>query len=143
MLKDNIVNKITVLDGITYFYDSVRQKWLSTIHDVQFGINHRNIKNDRWLANATGIYSNIMGCCIPKKGTIIRIILQAQHETSCTFRIIADNNVLFMPQLADEAGKIIDVDIDFGENIALKCSLEISENIINYPTVILQYSYRL
>jgi len=38
---------------------------------------------------------------------------------------------------------IIDVDIDFGENIALKCSLEISENIINYPTVILQYSYRL
>jgi hypothetical protein len=44
MLRDNNVDRQKIVDGITYSYDAVREKWLSvgTCH-ITYGINYRNI----------------------------------------------------------------------------------------------------
>ena len=88
MLRDNIINKTIVLNGITYFYDTIKLKWLSIDkYQINFGINHKNINTNRWMA-LSGIYSNNIVYKNLTNGTITAVVFQAKSDTSSEIEII-------------------------------------------------------
>ena len=145
MLRDNIVNRQRVIDGVTYSYDAIRGKWLSigTCH-IPYGINHRNINTSRWLAITQGIYSNNIGFKIPRKGTIVTAIAQAKNQAVCKF-IIKDENLVNILELElnNESDRIVESNIDFEEEISLRCYLEIENGKIDFPFVVLECASRI
>jgi hypothetical protein len=143
MLRDNITRSQKIVDGITYSYDSTREKWLSIGRcHVIYSINHKNINTSRWLAVSNGIYSNNIGFKVQGKGTITGATLQAKDITTCKF-MIKDDDLLVTVELNDEENKIINLNSDFEETASLKCYLEIDNNTISYPFVCLECASKL
>lgn len=146
MLTDNITsNRTRSINGITYAYNMTRMKWLSigTCH-ISYGINHRSINTSRWLAVTHGIYSNNIGFKIPKDGTIITAIAQAKNQTTCKF-IVKDENLIDVLELGfnNESDKIVELNVDFEEEVSLRCYLEIESDKIDFPFIVLECAYRL
>ena len=145
MLRDNVVSRQRVVDGITYSYDITRGKWLSIgTCCIFYGINHRNINTSRWLAVTQGYYSNNVGFKIPNQGTIIKATFQAKTQTTCEF-IVRDENVVDIVtlELDNEVDKILDLNTDFVAGVSLRCFLEIENNKIDFPFVMLECASRL
>ena len=141
--RPTAVDTTVVSGGITYVYDTTRSKWLSiNRYQADFSINHRNIKSNRWMAVASGIYSNNVGYRTPEKGTIVTVTLQAKNNTSAEFEIFEDNSVILTVQLFNESEKTVSTDVDFVGGSSLKCFLKPSGDV-DYPLVILNYSSRL
>ena len=145
MLRDNIVNnKQKIVDGITYSYDSSREKWLSIGRcHISYSINHKNINTSRWLAVSNGIYSNNIGFKMPRTGTITNATVQAKDITTCNFIIKNNDDVVITIKLNNEDNSIIDLNTDFAEATSLKCYLEIDNNTISYPFVYLECASKL
>ncbi len=143
MLRDTIVDKFNqkIVDGITYSYDAMRAKWLSVGRcNILYGINHTNINSSRWLAITQGIYSNNIGYKVSRKGTITTATIQSKNATSTEFMIMKDNDTtsILTLELNDEVDKIINSNVDFDEGTILRCFLEITDNKVDYPFVILE-----
>jgi len=48
MLRDNIISRHKVINGITYSYDNIREKWLSlNTYNIFYGLNRKNINSYR------------------------------------------------------------------------------------------------
>lgn len=146
MLRDNVVDRLRTVDGITYSYDPIRSKWLSVgkCH-VSYIINHRNIDTPRWLAVSHGIYSNNIGFKTADNGTITKVTVQAKKSTTCKFMVIKEvgETVILTLELDNETYKLFDTNIDFDKCDSLKCYIEIMDNNrIDYPFVVLECASR-
>lgn len=148
MLRDTIVDKLNqkIVDGITYSYDTTRGKWLSVgRYNILYGINHININSSRWLAVTQGIYSNNIGFKVSRKGTIVTATVQAKNTTSCDFMIMKDNDTesILTISLKKWIDEIINPYVDFKEETILRCFLEVKDDKVDYPFVILECASRL
>lgn len=145
MLRDNIVHKQRTVDGVSYFYDAAREKWLSVgMFCVSYGINHRSINCSRWMAISNGIYSNNIGFRTCKLSTIVTITPQSKNQSMCTFNVAGINNILITVALSNESYGIFNTNIDFDENEVLKCFLEINNGYkVDFPFISLECAYRL
>jgi len=145
MLRDNILNKYSfrTVNGIIYFYDAARMKWLSIQKSyLSFGINHKNINSSRWLAIQGVIYSNNLGFSMPDNGTITRAITQSKVNTQCNFNIFEDNSIITTVSLTNETEKIHTLDIDYSINSQLRAYLEIITKA-DYPFIVLECASRI
>lgn len=145
MLRDNIVDRQKIVDGITYSYDLTRGLWLSVGRcNILYSINHRNINTSRWLAVSSGIYSNNIGFKLAKKGTITSAILQAKYPTTCKFKILKDNNIFLILELDNENYKVVNTSADFEGDESMGCFLKIdSGDTIDFPFVVLECASRI
>lgn len=143
MLKDNAIDKFVTVNGITYSYDTTRLKWLSIGRcRVDFSINHKNISSNRWMAVASGIYSNNVGYQVPKKGTITTITIKTKKETTVDFEIYENDDVIVTIQLINEIGKTVGLNTNFEEDASLKCFIKPLGNA-SYPLVSVHCASRL
>src|SRR3989304_2815519 len=137
MLRDNLIDKTKIVNGIIYSYDVGRSKWLSIGRfNVQYGINHRDISTSRWMAMAPGIYSNNVGFRMLHKGTITTVIIQTKNISFCNF-IIRDLNSTDMLNLSllEETSRLFETNLDFAETDVLKCYLDIEMNKVDFPFI--------
>jgi len=144
MLRDNIVDRLKTVDGITYSYNPSKEKWLSIGRcHICYYINHKNINTSRWMAVSNGIYSNNIGFKVSRIGTIVSATIQAKETTTCKIIIKNNNDVLVTVEFNNEENLIIDLNTNFSQTASLKCYLEINNNSISYPFVCLECASRL
>ena len=150
MLRDTIsVNQLNIkqdINGIFLFYDNSRNKYLSTSREsFSFGMNNRNISNDRWLTVISGIYSNLSGYRTYRNSTITSMSVQTQNSSDCIFHI-RKNGVTsnFSPiSLNNEKGKSLDnLDINLDVNDYLQCFLEVNSGNVDYPVLLIELAWR-
>ncbi len=143
MLRDNVVDRLRTVDGITYSYDSTRSKWLSVgkCH-ISYGINHRNIYTPRWLAVSHGIYSNNVGFKISGDSTITKVTVQSKNLTTCKFMVTkgSENIVILTLELVSKSYDLFDsIDTDIYQGDSLKCYVEVTDNNkVDYPSIVLE-----
>lgn len=133
-------------NGILQFYDVSRSRWLSvTRHNICFGLDHKNITDDRWF-NMTGtVGSNTSGYRIPRDCIITCITVQSQNNASCNI-IVRKNDVtstITSVSLSSEKGKTsdnLDVELDADDRIQL--FLQITSGNVDYPEVIIELAWR-
>lgn len=145
MLVDNVVSKQKIVDGITYYFDTYKSKWLSVNkYNVSYGINHKNISCSRWLSVNNGVYSNNIGFRASRLSTIITLIPQSKNQSTCEFNVIRAGDVIVSAALDNESYRIFNSDVDFDEMESLGCFLEITNGYkIDFPCMILECAYRL
>jgi len=149
LLRD-IINqeKQKIVDGITYSFDSTREKWLSIgRYYISYAINHKNVHSSRSLAISGGIYSNNIGFKTPEynSGILIAATIQTKNITSCSF-IIVENNYeigIVILQLNNESEKTINLNTDIQPGAVLKCFIKTNGNLADYPFVVLECATRL
>lgn len=135
--------------GILYYYDSSRDKWLSTHKEVVlFNINHRNLSTDRWMAIGK-TPSNISGYKVPRNGTITAITVQTKCcSGNSIFKIkkVEKNNMstdLCSASLSGGSGMIVDdLNKDVNEGDWLQSLMIINSGSVNYPVLSLEISWR-
>jgi len=149
MLRDTIPGLAAQLrqdNGLLLFYDLYRSKWISAAREnLTFGINHRNIANDRWLALISGTYSDVTGYRIPRNATITAITAQTQNLSNCVFRIRKNSSPLniISISLIGEVGKSNDdLDIDLSQDDYLQCYIEVTSGDVDFPTILLELAWR-
>jgi len=149
MLRDTFVGpgaQFRQDNGLLLFYDTFRLKWISAAREnVTFGIDHRNVSNDRWMSLISSTYSNVVGYRIPRNATITAVTVQTQNLATCSFRIRKNNSPVNITtiSLAAEAGKSNDdLDIDLTENDFLQCYLEAITGDVDFPTLLLELAWR-
>lgn len=150
MLRDIVTDQVkqTRIDGITYSFDSTRNKWLSIgRRHITYGINHKNVQSCRWLAIANGIYTNNVGFKIPdgRSDTITAATVQSKNITSCSFMILENDDKIEIGtlQLNDENEKTFNLNIDTQPGAVLKCFIITNGNSVNYPFVVLECAAKL
>jgi len=132
--------------GIVYYYDSIRNKWLSASREViLFNINHKNLSNDRWMAIGE-MPSNISGYKLPRNGTITAITVQTNSPSANGVFKIRKNNMstdLCSASLFNEPGKVVDnLNINIDEGDWLQSLMSVNSGNVNYPVVSLEISWR-
>ena len=151
MLRDTIVPQASQglkqsPNGIMLFYDTSRSKWVSIARETfAFGIDHKNISNNRWLRIVGGSTSNTTGYKIPRNGIITSITVQTDSTSTCSFKIKKNGNPtdICSIDLTNENSKTIDdldIDLDLGD--WLQAFVEILSSSVNYPEILLEIAWR-
>lgn len=147
MLIDTIANRQScnqrIMNGILCTLDESRSKWLSVDRkNISFGIDHRNIHVDRWMAVTGGAYSNTTGYILTADSTIIKIGAYAQNLSTCVFRIRKNGLALDIASLVltNEQKKIEDFNVDMNEGDVIQCYLEVTAGNVDFPTLLLEYA---
>lgn len=130
-------------NGILYFFDKSRSKWLSVFREfIFFNINHNNLQTSQWMLQ-NGIRSNIQGYLISKNSTIVSISFLSNNESDLKIKIYNDNlNILNIPVINENKKIIENLNIDIDKNRIIKALLEIKNDIINFPTLKLELCWR-
>jgi len=128
--------------GILMMYDNNRSKWLSVSRDsIKFGIGNNNITSNRWLM-VDDVWSNLQGYDINRNITITLITAQSRNNSNCKFRITNGSGDLHLIELNNESKKINDgVNINVAMNDSIQVFLEVNENKIDYPSLLIEYAW--
>ena len=129
--------------GLLMMYDNNRSKWLSVSRDsIKFGIGHNNITSNRWLM-IDEVWTNLQGYDIDRNVTITLITAQSQNNSNCKFRIINSSGDLYLVELINESKKINDdININVDRNDSIQVFLEVNENKVDYPSLLIEYAWR-
>jgi len=136
-------NLIQNENGIFVTFDSIRSKWLSIYRNsFEFIINHNHLKYNQWMMY-NNVWSNLQGYDVNRNMTITLISVHTRNISNGTFKIINDDNIVYIIKLNDEPKKIIDnLNIDIDLNTSIKVLMEVNEGGINNPTVKIEHAWR-
>ena len=145
MLRDQKSQFTKIIDGILVLYDSIRDKWLSACRfKIIFSIDHSAIRFNRWLF-LNNVYSNLTSYIFNRNSTIVSVSTEIRNPATCSF-IIEDSsgNSLLSITHINETKKIFNnLNIDLLQTEIVRCFLNVQKpNSIDYPIVILEYSYQ-
>ena len=133
-------------NGIFLFYDNSRNKYISSSREsFSFGMDNRNISNNRWLTVTSGIYSNLSGYRTYRNSIITSMSIQTQNSSDCIFHIRKNGvSTNISPiTLNNEIGKSLDnLDINLNINDYLQCYLEINSGNVDYPILLIELAWR-
>lgn len=130
-------------NGVLYFYDKNRSKWLSITREfIFFNINHNNLQTSQWMLQ-NGIRSNIQGYFISKNSTIVSVSFLSNNRSDSKIKIYSDNlNILNIPIINENKKIIENLNININKNQTIKTLLEIKNDIINFPSIKLELCWR-
>jgi len=130
-------------NGIIYFYDRSRSKWLSITREfIFFNINHNNLQTSQWMIH-NGIRSNIQGYFISKNSTIISASFLSNNDSNSKIKLYNNDLNILNISISNQNKKIIeDLNLDIDKNQTIKTLLEIKNDIINFPTLKLELCWR-
>lgn len=149
MLTDTL-NQNQVLkqdaNGLLQFYDVSRSRWLSvTRHNILFGIDHKNIVDDRWFKMVGNVVSNASGYRVPRNCIVTCISVQSQNSSDCNIRVRkndSDSNITSVT-LSSESGKTSDsLNIELSQNDWVQLLLQVTSGNVDYPEVVLELAWR-
>lgn len=145
MLRDNKSQLTNIIDGILVCYDNLRNKWLSSSRfKIVFSIDHSTIKFNRWLF-LNNVYSNLTSYMFNRNSTLISVSTEIRNPSTCSFLIedSSGNNLLSITH-SNETKKILNnLNIDLLQTEIVRCFINVQKpNSIDYPIVILEYSYQ-
>jgi len=150
MLRDTItpsqLNIKQDINGVFLFYDTTRNKYLSSSREsFSFGLNNRNISNNRWLMVTSGIYSNLSGYRTYRNATITSLSVQTKNQSFCIFYIRKNGSEsnIYNISLNNEYGKSLDnLDENLNINDYLQCYLQITSGNVDYPILLVEFAWR-
>lgn len=142
--QKNNENFIQNNNGIIMTYDKNRSKLLSVVRNtILFNFSNRNINSSCWL-KYDKIYTNLQGYLVNRNLTITSISVYIQNESTCNFRIINnETGDIYSIELYNESKKIIDnLNIDIDQNCEIQVRLNINNNKVNCPSLLVEYAWR-
>jgi len=149
MLIDTITqNQILKQDvnGLLQFYDASRSRWLSVSRQtIGFGLDHKNISDNRWFNMIGTVGSNTSGYRVPRDCIITCITVQTQNNSNCDIivRKNDDTSEITSITLSAESGKTSDdLDVELDANDYIQLFLQITSGNIDYPEVIIELAWR-
>jgi len=128
------------VDGILYLYDSTRSRWISVIREVVgFGINHKNIKSNRWLYLIGRVKSFNIGYRLPRDGIITAVTIQLSTTGSATFQIFKNSTTLLSSiSLTSQTGLTqTGLNIYINKDDYIQCKV-LPSPLISYPIVMVE-----
>ena len=132
------------VNGILYFYDVNRNKWLSNREILTFDCNHKNISKHRYL-KFNGVFANNSGFRILRDATITSLCIQTKSITSGVFQIQVKRETtiidLLTVSLNSEIGKVVDninLDVRQGDVLIVK----ILSGVLDYPVMGIELCWR-
>lgn len=145
MLKDVFQQKHRQdVNGILYFYDINRNKWLSNREILTFDYNHKNISKHRYL-KFNSVFTNNGGFRIIRDATITSLCVQTGSISTGTFQIQVKRGAIIIDLLSvslnSEIGNIFDnINLDIQQSDVL--IVKIISGVVDYPVVGIELSWR-
>ncbi len=134
------------IEGVMLFYDNSRTRYLSASREsLHFGVDHKNILNDRYLMLISGIVSNVSGYKLYRNATITSLSVQTQNISNCIFRIRRNSNLtdIITISLNSEISKVIDnINIDLNKDDYLQCYMNVISGNVDYPVLSIEFAWR-
>lgn len=132
-------------DGILYFYDESRDKWLSEGPSFLFGLNHRKIGPLRYLKTDGGVLTNNSGYRIPRNATITGVTVQFKTSASGTFQILVFRGLaeilVYQFSVSGNIGDSFETDIDLDADDVLRAKITSGE--VDYPVISAEIYWRI
>ena len=139
MLVDTLplIRRNKQIGGIYYYYNTTFSKWLSTDKSIyEFGLNHVNVGESRWLAVTDGITSNNNGYFISRKSTILDITITSKTVAVVDFDLYYDGTIIRSVNLSGLTFKENDLNIDIEEDGVLRMFInKVNSGRLGYPIV--------
>lgn len=132
-------------DGVLFYYDDYRDKWLSSGNIFLFGLNHRNIRPPRYLKTDGGVLTNNGGYRVSRNATITSVTVQFKSSASGTFQILVFRSLseilVYQFSVVGERGDNFLVDVDVNEDDVLRAKMTSGD--VDYPVISTDISWRL
>jgi hypothetical protein len=132
-------------DGVLYFYDDFRDKWLSDTKVFLFGANHKKIRPPRYLKIDGGVVSNNCGYRIPRDATITGVTVEFKSSASGTFQILVFRSpsevMVYQFSVIGERGDVFVTDVDINEDDVLR--LKMTSGEVDYPVISAEIAWRI
>ena len=139
------VSGLQTSDGILWFEDETRSKWLS-VSRVTFGAGTAGRAKNRYLSAWDGLEIGVSGYRLPRDATLTAIAAQTRGSFSWTVRIRKNDNSSDIASLAISSasgGHNGSLDIDFTEGDRLQIFAETSNLLgVRDPVVWLELAWR-
>ncbi len=148
MLRD-IVRPINIKqdsNGILLFYDNSRSKYISSTRPIfTFGIDHRNITDNRWMLLTGRIPSNNTGYKIPRKAIITSITVQTENLVpNCSFNIMINDSASnpLTISLVNEVSKVVDnLNTPLSQGDWIQILLLVNSGNVDFPIFTLELAW--
>jgi len=135
-------------NGILYFYDLTRNKWLSSNREtIIFGINHNNIFGDRYMAVDGKVKTMVTGKRVPRKGTITSLTIQSKATSGDVANFHLRRNGISTDlttiSVSGVSGNSIDdLNVDIDEDDWLQAYVTVDSGVTNYPVLSVEVAWR-
>ncbi len=136
-----------VHDGLLYFSDSTRNRWLSVSRsNAMYGLDSKGINCNCWLKMSGNNYSLSSGYKMIRNSMITGISIQTKEDARCDFHLMknGDPSIIHSVGLNLQHDLIEDnlsIDIDRGDWIQIK--LVVNALTVSYPEVFIEYCWRI
>lgn len=132
------------VNGILYFYDVNRNKWLSNREIITFDYNHKNVGAPRYLKFG-GVFTNNSGFRNIRDATITSLCVQTESISTGTFQIQVKRKAIIIDLLSislnSEIGNIFDninLDVQQADVLIVKAI----SGVFDYPVVGIEIGWR-
>jgi hypothetical protein len=137
-------------DGIMWFYDQSRSKWLSVNRDnYLFGMDSRNLRDSWWLASVGSVETITTGVKIPRDGIITSLSVQVKQHvnpTTADFHIrrngLSTNLATITITIGSNGNSSNNLNIDVNKDDWLQAYMVINSGRIHYPILKLEVAWR-
>ena len=147
MLTDTVYRgpRFKTKEGILYFYDQSRNKWITPFRETaMFGISRNSLTESMWMQVIPTTYSNNNGYQIIRSSLITAISIRTKTICECNFNLQRNNDGinLFNLKIVDANQFTYDnLNIDLSKDDWLQISIDPNGQEISYPEVVVEYAY--
>lgn len=133
-------------DGIVLFDDPVRGKKLSASrHNLTFFSHQKNLTARKWLEFASRLPSNLNSFMAQRNLTICGLSVNILTYANSVLRIYLNGDIVpaYTLNILNVKSIILDnLNVDISKSDIIKCELEITNGMVDYPIVNIDYAWR-